>query len=191
MWQKEGTVGFFKGNGITILKIAPFSAFEFYFYEVFKNNLFPQKEKKDFSYLDSIICGGMTGVVASTLTYPLDLVKTYLTINIENDRRISIMRQTQILLEERGILGLYKGYWLSMAGIAPFIGVKMASFDWLMNMSGIDKTDKHVKSYNLVMGALAGTIAVTCTYPIDLVRRLLQLNGSEGHHYRGFADACR
>mmetsp|Transcript_12751 Transcript_12751/g.21508 ORF Transcript_12751/g.21508 Transcript_12751/m.21508 type:complete len:92 (+) Transcript_12751:218-493(+) len=85
MWQKEGMLGFFKGNGITILKIAPFSAFEFYFYEVFKSALFPKKEKKDFTYMDRIISGGFTGVTASTLTYPLDLIKTYLTINIENN----------------------------------------------------------------------------------------------------------
>jgi len=39
------------------------------------------------------------------------------------------------------------------------------------------------------MGALAGTIAVTATYPTDLVRRLLQLNGTEGHNYTGLGDA--
>ena len=43
MYKTEGFVGFFKGNGATVAKIAPFSAFEFYFYEVFKNNLYPGK----------------------------------------------------------------------------------------------------------------------------------------------------
>ena len=42
---REGTLGFFKGNGLTVLKIAPFSAIEFYFYEVYKSNLFPGKER--------------------------------------------------------------------------------------------------------------------------------------------------
>ena len=51
MYKMEGFPGFFKGNGATIAKIAPFSAFEFYFYELFKNNLYPGKEKKDFSYV--------------------------------------------------------------------------------------------------------------------------------------------
>jgi hypothetical protein len=44
MRQREGIIGFFKGNGMTVMKIAPFSAFEFYFYEVFKNNLFAHKK---------------------------------------------------------------------------------------------------------------------------------------------------
>jgi hypothetical protein len=42
--------GFFKGNGATILKIAPFSAFEFYFYEIFKTSLFPGKTRNELSF---------------------------------------------------------------------------------------------------------------------------------------------
>lgn len=45
--------------------------------------------------------------------------------------------------------------------------------------------------YNLGLGALAGTIAVTFTYPIDLTRRLLQLNGQPGHKYNGIADVYK
>ena len=43
MYKLEGVKGYFKGNGATVGKIAPFSAFEFYFYEVYKNTLFPGK----------------------------------------------------------------------------------------------------------------------------------------------------
>jgi solute carrier family 25 phosphate transporter 23/24/25/41 len=64
MWQKEGLVGFFKGNGMTVLKIAPFSAIEFYCYEVFKSTLFPTKEKHEFTYIEKILCGGLTGITA-------------------------------------------------------------------------------------------------------------------------------
>jgi len=45
MYTTEGVMGFFKGNGVTVLKIAPFSAAEFYFYEVYKQNLFPGQER--------------------------------------------------------------------------------------------------------------------------------------------------
>ena len=91
MYKTEGTLGFFKGNGITCIKIVPFSALEFYFYEVFKNNLYPNKSNDQLSYVNKLISGGLTGIAASTLTYPTDLVKTYLTININNAKRISIM----------------------------------------------------------------------------------------------------
>ena len=60
-----------------------------------------------------------------------------------------------------------------MIGIAPFIGIKMSSYDFLMNKFGPVKGDPKSVYYNLVLGAVSGTIAVTATYPTDLVRRLL------------------
>jgi len=40
MYTKEGVKGLFRGNGINTVIQAPFTALEFYFYEVFKNNLY-------------------------------------------------------------------------------------------------------------------------------------------------------
>ena len=54
-----------------------------------------------------------------------------------------------------------------------------------------DKNDPWVRCKNLTIGATAGTIAVTLTYPTDLTRRLMQLNGTPGHNYTGFVDVCR
>ena len=79
MWRHEGIYGFFKGNGVNVLRIAPFSAFEFFFYEVYKNLLFTGDNSSSSSKL---ICGGLTGMTASTLTYPLDLIRTKLSINV-------------------------------------------------------------------------------------------------------------
>lgn len=88
-------------------------------------------------------------------------------------------------------MGLYRGLGASLIGIGPFIGVKMSSFDWMMNTFGPEKGNKNVVYYNLLIGALAGTLAVTVTYPTDLVRKLVQLNGTEGHNYTGLPDACK
>jgi len=46
MWATEGIKGMFKGNGMAVLKNAPFAALEFYFYELFKNNLLRGKPQK-------------------------------------------------------------------------------------------------------------------------------------------------
>lgn len=64
MYKSEGFLGYFKGNGATIAKIAPFSALEFYFYEVFKSSLYPGTPKNELSYFQKLICGGCTGIVA-------------------------------------------------------------------------------------------------------------------------------
>ena len=137
-----------------------------------------------------MICGSFTGVTASFLTYPLDLVKTYLTVNTDNATKVNFIEQGKIIVRANGVLGLYKGLGSSLIGIGPFIGVKMSSFDWMMATFGPEKGSKYVIYYNLLIGALAGTLAVTVTYPTDLVRKLVQLNGTPGHNYTGLLDAC-
>ena len=64
MYANEGMLGFFKGNGATVLKIAPFSAAEFYFYEVYKTFLYPGKTRNELGFGQKIIAGGLTGITA-------------------------------------------------------------------------------------------------------------------------------
>ena len=80
MYRKEGVYGFFKGNGVNVVRIAPFSAFEFFFYELYKQSLFQGDATSKSSKL---FCGGLTGMTASTLTYPLDLIRTKLSIAVD------------------------------------------------------------------------------------------------------------
>ena len=68
-----------------MLKIAPFSAFQFFFYEFYKGNLFQGKPKEKLNYFEKLIWGALTGMTASFLTYPADIVKTYLVVAIENE----------------------------------------------------------------------------------------------------------
>ena len=72
MWKVEGLKGFFKGNGTNIVRIAPFSAFEFFFYEFYKHSFFRNRSATDFS--SKLICGGLTGMTASTLVRHFQLV---------------------------------------------------------------------------------------------------------------------
>ena len=85
--------------------------------------------------MERIVAGGLTGIAASTIVYPIDLLKTYMTINVDTVNKPSVMKVAQEIVARDGILGLYKGWGLSMAGIAPFIGIKMASFDMCVGLT--------------------------------------------------------
>lgn len=93
MAATEGFRGFFKGNGATMYKIAPFSAFEFYFYALFKNRLYPGKEGHQLKNREKLVAGGLTGACAQALVYPMDLIKTYLTVNVEAGKKIGMVEQ--------------------------------------------------------------------------------------------------
>lgn len=80
-----------------------------------------------------------------------------------------------------GVTGLYRGNVASSLGIMPYVGLKMASFDILKTAFGYDRTHPNFIMLNLCTGSLAGAISITFTYPIDLLRRRLQLSGQQGH----------
>jgi len=108
MWRNEGVYGFFKGNGVNVVRIAPFSAFEFFFYEFYKQTLF--RDKEQISNLNKLVCGGLTGMTASTLTYPLDLIRTKLSINVADSTiKPSIWGTGKQIYRQGGFIGLYKG----------------------------------------------------------------------------------
>ena len=50
MWMKEGYKSLLKGNGVNLLVQAPFTSFEFFFYEFYKNNLFQNIPRENLSY---------------------------------------------------------------------------------------------------------------------------------------------
>ena len=107
MWKKEGLYGFLKGNGVNVVRIAPFSAFEFFFYDFYKYQLFGGVEATATSKL---LCGGLTGMTASFLTYPLDLIRTVLSVQVDNAAvKPSIIGVGKEIYLKSGFKGLYRG----------------------------------------------------------------------------------
>jgi solute carrier family 25 phosphate transporter 23/24/25/41 len=108
MWKKEGMYGMLKGNGVNVVRIAPFSAFEFFFYDLYKNFFFGGV---DASIPAKLACGGLTGMTASFLTYPLDLIRTMLSVQVDdvNSKKPTILGTGKQIFQRDGVRGLYRG----------------------------------------------------------------------------------
>ena len=81
MVQKEGVRGCYRGNLVNCVGGVPFNAFEFFFYEFAKNNLFPKVDKQDLQFRHKFICGGFAGWGAQFIMNPLGVIKTVYTID--------------------------------------------------------------------------------------------------------------
>mmetsp|Transcript_18157 Transcript_18157/g.20336 ORF Transcript_18157/g.20336 Transcript_18157/m.20336 type:complete len:137 (+) Transcript_18157:91-501(+) len=130
IYRKEGIIGFYKGNGVNIFRASPCAALEFQFYEIYKSVLVNDSNTSNFN--TKLLCGALTGITANSITYPLDLVKTILSVQL-NPRHYKkgIWGHMKIILAKEGIFGFYKGWTTTMVGIAPYIAIKMATFDTL------------------------------------------------------------
>jgi solute carrier family 25 (mitochondrial phosphate transporter), member 23/24/25/41 len=118
-----------KGNGVNVVRIAPFSAFEFFFYDLYKRFIFGGK---DASPLNKLICGGMTGMTASFLTYPLDLIRTVMAVKVDSvtDAKPTIVGTGRKVFKDSGIRGLYRGLPASL-----YVSLEITSNDHLLRAS--------------------------------------------------------
>lgn len=176
-----------------MLRIMPFSAFEMFFYDFYKANLFGGDST---TALNKLNCAGLTGMTASCLTYPLDVVRTLMSINVadakvKGGKAISIGGTINQIYSTKGIGGFYRGLPATCMGITPFVGFKMSAFDILSTFFDV-KNQANPGLYNFMLGGIAGTISVTITYPTDVVRRKLQVVGEPGQPlYNGIWDCCK
>ena len=94
------------------------------------------------------------------------------------------------VVKSDGFFGLYKGWLMSMCGIAPYLAIKLSWFDWLQSNYMPNKKSKWFDVANLSIGGLAGSIAATITYPTDVIRRKMQLRGLDPSvpNYTGIID---
>ena len=78
-----------------------------------------------------LICGGAAGITSVFFTYPLDIVRTRLSIQsasfaaLSESKRAKLpgMWQTMVIMykTEGGILALYRGIIPTVAGVAPYV----------------------------------------------------------------------
>lgn len=97
------------------------------------------------------------------------------------------------IVRESGPASLFRGITPSLCGIVPYVGIDFAVYDTLREL--IPKrphSDEPTIEGKLMAGAAAGTCGQTVAYPLDTVRRLLQVQDvkvkRDGVRYSGMVD---
>lgn len=70
-----------RGNGVNVLRIAPYSAVQFSSYELAKNVL-AQNGTIEIDTKRRLLAGSLAGVASVGSTYPLDLIRSRLSIEV-------------------------------------------------------------------------------------------------------------
>ncbi|KAI8993794.1 mitochondrial carrier [Trametes punicea] len=79
MWREEGFRGYMRGNGINCLRIIPYSAVQFTTYEQLKK-WFTGYGARALDTPTRLCAGALAGITSVCTTYPLDLVRSRLSI---------------------------------------------------------------------------------------------------------------
>ena len=188
MYTDEGWRGFMRGNGTNCIRIIPYSAVQFGAYNIYKRFAEPSPGA-DLAPLRRLVCGGMAGITSVTFTYPLDIVRTRLSIQSasfaglgKQEGKLPGMWQTMRLMykNEGGIRGLYRGIIPTVAGVAPYVGLNFMAYESVRKYFTEPGEKNPVWYRKLAAGAISGAFAQTCTYPFDVLRRRFQINSMNG-----------
>lgn len=186
--REYGLTGLWIGNGATMLRVVPYAAItylSFDFYQSRVNELLKQwfsvacDEKHD--VFVRFFCGALAGATSTTCTYPLDLMRARFAANSTDKKKrfpsyhVAFRRAT----EREGIRSLYSGLFPTLVGIMPYAGCSFACFETIKKklVQHYDYTgDKDIPALQRLMaGGFSGLVAQSVTYPLDIVRRRMQV----------------
>ncbi|CAA2977634.1 mitochondrial adenine nucleotide transporter ADNT1-like [Olea europaea subsp. europaea] len=191
IWRTEGFRGLFKGNGTNCARIVPNSAVKFFSYEQASKGilyLYQQQTGNEDAQLTPLLrlgAGACAGIIAMSATYPMDMVRGRLTVQTDKSpyQYRGIFHALSTVLREEGFRALYKGWLPSVIGVVPYVGLNFAVYeslkDWLIksNQFGLAENNELGVVTRLACGAAAGTVGQTVAYPLDVIRRRMQMVG--------------
>ncbi|KAK7583790.1 hypothetical protein V9T40_004753 [Parthenolecanium corni] len=172
---KEGGVwSLWRGNGINVLKIAPESALKFMAYEQAKQ-LIRGSNTRELTIYERFVAGSFAGSFSQTIIYPLETLKTCLSLRRTGEYE-GITDAAYKIWKQEGIRSFYRGYIPNILGIIPYAGIDLAVYETIKNSYLRTHGEGETPSLALLLscGTISSTCGQVCSYPLALVRTKLQ-----------------
>jgi len=190
---EEGFGSLWRGNLANVVRYFPTQALNFAFKDQFKR-LFavPKTAAYPKKFAANIAAGGMAGAASLTFVYSLDYARTRLANDNKSAKKggerqfnglLDVYRKT---LKSDGVVGLYRGFNISVVGIVVYRGLYFGLYDSLKPTLG--KYENNLLA-NFLLGWAITIGAGLASYPIDTVRRRMMMTSGEAVKYRSSMHA--
>jgi solute carrier family 25, member 42 len=202
--ETEGFRALWLGNGVQMIRVMPYAGVSFLAFPKYDASL--QKfissyaptlgiellaHEDELRIFSRFVAGAAAGATATTMTYPLDMLRA----------RFAAMglaakgpwADLSSLVRKQGITSLYNGLSPTLLGIVPYAGISFTTFETLKAMhikAQMAKAEASGETLlcdtalpvttRLFYGGTAGLMAQSITYPLDVVRRRVQVLGATG-----------
>uniref|UniRef100_A0A3B3UL96 Solute carrier family 25 member 43 n=1 Tax=Poecilia latipinna TaxID=48699 RepID=A0A3B3UL96_9TELE len=173
IYQNEGLRGFWKGNMVSCLRLFPYTAVHL---TTYKNMHTPLGF---ISQWRAILAGGLAGVAAALLTYPLEVAETRLIVqNCRQRTYIGAAHTISKIYRNEGLPALYRGFSLTVLGAVPF---SVGCYVVYMNLDKLwqEPSFRFTPLQNFINGCIAAGVAQTLSYPFETVKRKMQVGNKQ------------
>ncbi|KAJ2895748.1 mitochondrial thiamine pyrophosphate carrier 1 [Zalerion maritima] len=178
----EGLTGLWKGNIPAEMMYVCYSAVQFTAYRSTTMLLHRMFGKGTIPHpAESFISGASAGFCATAATYPLDLLRTRFAAQGNDKVYTSLFRAVRDIKRDEGYRGFFRGISAGVGQIVPFMGMFFALYETLRLPLG--QFNLPFSSGDATAGIISSVIAKTAVFPLDLVRKRMQVQGPTRSRY--------
>lgn len=178
--KHDGWKGLFRGNLVNVIRVAPSKAIELFAFDTVNKHLSHKLgEQPKVPLPASLIAGACAGVSSTICTYPLELVKTRLTVQrgVYDGMFDAFLK----IVRDEGPAELYRGLAPSLIGVIPYAATNYFAYDTLRKAyRKFFEQEKIGNIETLLIGSLAGAISSSATFPLEVARKHMQVGALSG-----------
>lgn len=174
----EGLLSLWKGNSAVIARVIPATAVNYATYLETKKFLKHYDIAENRSWAVDFTAGACAGLVSTMTTHPLDVIRARLAVEPGRGLgKVSVIGMGSKIYAE---YGTFRGLWLGLSpavlGIVPYSGtIWMTNQIFRDTLFNFTQTEATVVE-KLACGGLAGLVGQWVTYPLDTIRRRMQVH---------------
>jgi len=179
VWAKHGFKGFWRGNvAATSLSVA-FCSVQFTVYHEALAIYHKRANCTDgTSAAGPLLCGGLAAGVATTVTFPFDVVRTRMVATSPSGASAFTMSG----VGTGGLAGFWRGLTPALLEVCPGIGINFAVYESLAavyrSSSSRSNSNSISSSGSWWCGFVSGSVAKLLVYPLDTCKKRMQVGGA-------------
>ncbi|CCH42405.1 Mitochondrial aspartate-glutamate transporter AGC1 [Wickerhamomyces ciferrii] len=179
--KEEGMLALWKGNVPAAVMYILYGAAQFSSYSMYNNILSDLQTQYNYHIgpaSHSFILGSLAGCTSTIISYPFDLLRT----RFANEPKFSKLSTTvSNIFKEEGALGFFKGVNAGMVSISLYTGLMFWSYEISRMVS--QSSQKYQPILEPLCGLSAGVFAKSVVFPLDLIRKRLQVNKAKNQNF--------
>jgi solute carrier family 25 (adenine nucleotide translocator) protein 4/5/6/31 len=182
--KEQGFWSLWRGNLANVIRYFPTQALNFAFKDTYKKLFLGGVDKnKHFwkFFFGNLASGGAAGATSLCVVYPLDFARTRLAADVGKGgtREFTGLGNCLIkIFKSDGLIGLYRGFFVSVQGIIIYRASYFGFFDTLKSLVATDP-----KKVNFFVAWGIAQVVTVCSgiasYPWDTVRRRMMMQSGK------------
>lgn len=191
--KEQGFLSFWRGNLANVIRYFPTQALNFAFKDKYKEIFLGGIDKKKHFwryFAGNLASGGAAGATSLCFVYPLDFARTRLGADV--GKAVSEREFTGLgnciykIYKSDGVVGLYRGFFVSVQGIIIYRAAYFGFFDTAKGMLPDPKNTPLIISW--LIAQTVTTISGIISYPFDTVRRRMMMQSGRAKSERMYKN---